>query len=180
MVSQPDDELVKDVFAHYGLATYLAYVLERGLVNALTTVYGPGPTKLTAAQLEERFEDLSQKGLSGLLTTLRDAGLSAELVTVVQAALEDRNRLVHHFFWDHALDFASEEGCHRMLAELTEVEHRFVECEARVVAEVHQWAAAHGITTADFDAVQQAMLERGHVLNDEEVKEVLGSPRPQS
>jgi hypothetical protein len=177
MARQPDDELVKDVFAHYGLAVYLAHVLERSLVNALTTVYGPGPARLTERQLEQRFQELSVKGLSALLATLRDAGLSAEVVLVVQAALEDRDRLVNHFFWDHTVDIATEEGCHRMLAELTEMEHRFIECDGRVVAEVHQWAAAHGITTADFDAVQQAMLERGRVLSGEEVEEVLGSSR---
>jgi hypothetical protein len=177
MASQPDDELVKDVFAHYGLAAYLAHVLERSLVNALTTVYGPGSTRLTERQLEERFQDLSKKGLGSLLTTLREAGLSAEVLLVVQAALEDRDRLVNRFFWDHAVDFASEDGCHRMLSELTEMEHRFLECDARVTNEVHQWAAAHGLTTADFDAVQQAMLERGRVLSGEEVDEVLGSGR---
>jgi len=177
MASQPDDELVKDVFAHYGLAAYLAYVLERSLVNALTTVYGPGPTRLTESQLEARFQDLSKKGLSALLTTLRDAGLSAEVLLIVQAALQDRDRLVNHFFWEHAVDFASEDGCHRMLSDLTEMEHRFLECDARVQAEVHEWAAAHGITTADYDAVQQAMLERGRVLSGEEVDDVLGSGR---
>jgi hypothetical protein len=177
MASQPGDELVKDVFAHYGLAAYLAYVLERSLVNALTTVYGPGPTRLTESRLEERLQDVSRKGLSVLITTLRDAGLSAEVVPVVQAALVDRERLVNHFFWEHAVDFASEEGCHRMLSALTEIEQRFLECDARVTAEVHQWATAHGLTTGDFDAVQQAMLDRGRVLSGEEVDEVLGSGR---
>src|SRR6202035_2868118 len=104
-------------------------------------------------------------------------GLSAEVLLVVQGALEDRNRLVNHFFWDHTVEIATEEGCQRMLAELTEMEHRFIECDARVVSEGHQWAGAHGITTADFDAVQQAMLERGRVLTREEVEKVLGSGR---
>jgi hypothetical protein len=51
----------------------------------------------------------------------------------------------------------------------------FAECDAWVVAEVHQWAAAHGITTKDFDAVQQTMLERGRVLTEAEVGAVLAS-----
>ncbi|WP_338201358.1 hypothetical protein [Candidatus Nephthysia bennettiae] len=177
MASPPDDDLVKDVFANYGLAAYLSHVLERSLVNALTTVYGPGPARLTEQQLELRFQELSVKGIGALLSTLRDAGLSTEVLLVVQGALEDRNRLVNHFFWDHMVDIATDEGCHRMLAELTEVEHRFIECDARVVEEVHRWAAAHGMTTTDFDAVQQATLERGRVLSGEEVDEVLGSSR---
>jgi hypothetical protein len=175
MGDQPDDELVKDVFAHYGLAAYLAYVLERTLVNALTTVYGPGPTTLTRQQLDERLEDLSKQGIGALLGTLRKAGLSEDVLTVVQAALAERERLIHQFFWRHAADFISVDGCQRMVAELTETQHRFVECEARVAAEVHRWAAAHGITTSDFDAVQAAMLERGRVLDQAEIQEVLRS-----
>lgn len=173
MASQPDDELVKEVFAHYGLAAYLAYVLERSLVNALTTVYGPGQTRLSEQQLEERFQQLNRKGLGALIITLKEAGLSAELLPVVQSALGDRDRLLNRFYWEHAVDFASEEGCQRMLSELTELEHRFLECDTRVQAEVHQWAGAHGLTTADFDAVQQAMLERGRVLSGDEIDDVL-------
>jgi hypothetical protein len=177
MGDQPDDELVKDVFAHYGLAAYLAHVLERSLVTALTTVYGPGPTKLTRQQLDERFEDFSKQGVRALLATLRKAGLSEDTLTTVQAALAERDRLTHQFFWQHAADFMSVDGCQRMVAELTEAQHRFVQCESRVVAEVHQWASAHGITTSDFDAVHTAMLERGHVLDEGEIEEVLRSAR---
>jgi hypothetical protein len=175
MVEQPDDELVKEVFAHYGLAAYLAHVLERSLVNALSTVYGPGPTRLTPTELERRFEDLSKKGLGALGGVLSEAGLSGPVVARVQAALQDRNRLAHQFFWDHAADFISVEGCERMLADLEEMQHRLADCAASVVAEVHQWAAAHGITTSDFDAVQQTMLDRGRVLTEDEVGEVLAS-----
>jgi hypothetical protein len=177
MGDQPDDELVKDVFAHYGLAAYLAHVVERSLVTALTTVYGPGPTKLTRQQLDERFEDFSKQGIGALLATLGKAGLSEETLTIVHAALAERDRLTHQFFWEHAADFLSVDGCQRMIAELTETQRRFVECEARVVAEVHQWASAHGITTTDFDAVHAAMLERGHVLDEAEIEEVLRSER---
>ena len=67
MASQPDDELVKEVFAHHGLAVYLAHVLERSLVNALTTVYGPGPARLTERQLEQRFQDLVFSNLRSML-----------------------------------------------------------------------------------------------------------------
>jgi len=176
-VEQPDDELVKEVFAHFGLAVYLAQALEHSLLNALTTVYGPGPTKLTQAELEKRFENLNARTLTALVDTLRDAGLPAELMPTVRTALEDRNRLAHEFFWAHALDFASAEGCRRLLAELLEMQQRLSDCTGRVEAEVHRWAAAHGISTQDFDAIHAAMLDRGHVLSGSEVDEVIGPRR---
>jgi hypothetical protein len=173
MAELPDDELVKEVFAHFGLAAYLAQVLERSLVSALTTVYGPGSKRLTQSELDTRFEDSSERNLGALLRTLHGAGLSTEIMPTVRDALKDRNRLAHHFFWDHATEFMSVDGCHRMLRDLTEMQERFRDCSAKVEAEVQQWAAAHGITTADFEAVHGAMLERGRVLNDAELNELL-------
>ncbi len=174
---QPGDELVKEVFAHFGLAVYLAQVLEHSLLNALSTVYGPGPTTLSQGELEKRFETLTARTLTALIGTLREAGLPADLMPAVRAALEDRNRLAHEFFWTHALDFTSAEGCRRLLAELLEMQQRTSDCTGRVEAEVHSWAAAHGISTDDFDAIHAAMLDRGHVLSGTEVDEVIG-PRP--
>jgi hypothetical protein len=170
----PDDELVREVFAHFGLAAYLAQVLERSLVTALSTPYGPGSTRVPQGELDQRFEDLAEKNPGALLNALGKAGLSAEVTPLVRAALEDRNRLVHRFLWDRAIEFTSVDGCRRMLADLAGMQQRFRECDAAVEAEVHQWAASHGITTEHVDAAHQAMLERGRVLSEAEINEVLG------
>jgi hypothetical protein len=173
----PDDELVREVFAHFGLAAYLAQVLERSLATALSTTYGPGSTRVTQAEVDQRFEDLDEKSLDALQNALGNAGLSAAVMPAVRAALEDRNRLVHHFFWERAIEFMSVDGCRRMIGDLVEMQQRFRECDAQVEAEVHQWAASHGITTEDLDAAHQAMLDRGHVLTEAEIDEVLGARR---
>jgi len=173
VTERPDDELVREVFVHFGLAAYLAQVLERGLVNALTSVYGPEPYRLSQAELDQRFEALAEGNPGALPEALSRAGLSAEVMPVLRLALRDRHRLIHHFFWDRAAEFMSAEGCHRMLEDLTQMEERFRDCDARVEAEIHRWAAGHGITTDDFDAVRQAMLERGRVLSEVEVGEIM-------
>ena len=177
MAETPDDELVGEVFAHFGLAAYLAQVLERSLATALSTTYGPGSTKVTQDEIDRRFEDLDEKSLDTLLNALGKAGLPAGIMPAVRAALEDRNRLVHHFFWDRAIEFMSVDGCRRMIGDLVAMQQRFRECDAQVEAEVHQWAASHGITTDDLGATHQAMLERGHVLTETEIDEVLGARR---
>jgi hypothetical protein len=175
MAPAPDDELVKDVFAHYGLAAYLAHALERALVTALTTAYGPRSTKLTEQELDQRFEQLSDRRPATLIRVLREAGLSSEIMPAVRGALRDRNRLVHQFFWNQAIEFTTVEGCHRMLAELTEMQYRFGDCTEKVEAEVHRWAAGHGISAGDREAIHHAMLERGHVLSDAEIDELVRS-----
>jgi hypothetical protein len=173
----PDDDLVKEVFAQFGLAVYLAEALERSLVTALTTLYGPGTRRLSDSELETRFEALNEASPAAVLKELRGAGISAETLPLVRAAMADRNRLSHHFFGDHAFELASAEGCRRMLDELAQMQDRFSDCNARVEAEVHDWAASHGITTEDRDAVHQAMLDRGRILSDEEVQQLVGSRR---
>jgi hypothetical protein len=177
MANLPDDELVKEVFAHFGLAAYLAQVFERSLVNALTTVYGPGQTRLTQDEVDRRFDDLSERTLGGLLKTLEGAGLAADLMPAVRDALKDRHRLTHHFFWDRAAEFLSADGCHRMLQDLSGMQARFRDCGAGVDAEVQRWAAAHGFTTEHVEAVHVAMMERGRTLDDQELEELLGQRR---
>ncbi|MDQ6773755.1 MAG: hypothetical protein M3024_12335 [Candidatus Dormibacteraeota bacterium] len=57
------------------------------------------------------------------------------------------------------------------------MQQSFRDCNASVEKEVHLWAAAHGITSQDVEAVHGAMLERGRVLDEVEVGEVLGARR---
>lgn len=35
---EPDDDLTRDVYAHFGLCMYIAQVFETGLINVLTTI----------------------------------------------------------------------------------------------------------------------------------------------
>jgi hypothetical protein len=180
MADPPGDDLVKDVFAHYGLAAYMAQVMERSIVNALISVYGPDETKLSQRDLDRRAERLSRRTQSALLEQLRQAGLSTEIMPDLRAALADRNRLTHHFFWDHALDFITVAGCERMRDILIAMEHRFRTCSDRVETEVQGWAASHGISPEDRDAVHQAMVESGRLLSAAEISELTGSRSAQT
>ncbi len=93
----------------------------------------------------------------------------------LSAALAERNRLTHHFFWDHALEFTSVAGRQRMRDTLIKMQHRFSSCNVRIEAEVQRWAASHGISPEHRDAVHQAMVENGWQLSAAEIGELTGS-----
>lgn len=55
------------------------------------------------------------------------------------------------------------------------MQHRFGDCTTKVESELHEWAAGHDINTADREVIREAMLERGRVLSDDEIRELLQS-----
>lgn len=66
-----DEEQVKDVYAHYGLAMYLAQCLEHGIVNALVILRLPEKEKHTRHDIDEFMEGRFQKTLGTLIKHLK-------------------------------------------------------------------------------------------------------------
>lgn len=53
MTGQEDrDALVREIYAHYGLAMYQAQVLEHGIVNAMVYAQMPNRHRITRADIE--------------------------------------------------------------------------------------------------------------------------------
>lgn len=117
---------IREVYAQYGLTSYMSQVMERGLVNVLTvgtTVESSTPTQAT---FDRHFADLSRLTMGQLVgrfvsSTLSEPGLNTEL----QGATEVRNFIAHRFFWDRAAYFMSFKGREAMLTELAEALSKF-------------------------------------------------------
>jgi hypothetical protein len=62
-----DDEQTRDVYAHYGLAMYLAQNLEHGIVNALVILRLPEKERYTRQDIDQLMEGSFQKTLGALL-----------------------------------------------------------------------------------------------------------------
>lgn len=61
-MDDPDEELVKEVFAHFGLCLYLSQVVETGIINILTaleTATSSQSTRQTFDALYEKHEALT-------------------------------------------------------------------------------------------------------------------------
>ena len=149
-----EDEHIKEVYAHFGLAMYLAQVLEHGIVNAL--IYADlvprraGHVR-TKEQWEAEFDAFMGRHfevtLGRLLKRLNEhvpvpEGLQANL----NAALKARNHLAHVFFRERAAPYMSAEGRDGMLKELAEAQTIFERADADLDAVVRPFRMKIGFT----------------------------------
>lgn len=116
---QPDGELAKEVYAHFGLCMYFAQVFETGLINILTalaTASSAAPSGEMFDRLYSRHESLTFGNLMKELAAFEF--LPADLEQEVRKLKLERDHLAHRFFRDHDLNFLTVGGCHVMIEEL--------------------------------------------------------------
>jgi hypothetical protein len=130
---EDDDERARDLYAHFGLAYYLAAVLEEGLAQAIMqadflvrkrdaiTAAGAAGFDRAAyeAQLDSYMERVNRMTAGAMARQLAQVTkLDPALVTQIERAIERRNFLAHHFFRERVEKFYSRQGQDELLAEL--------------------------------------------------------------
>ena len=129
----PDEELIKEVYAQYGLSMYLSQVFETELINILTaleTSKSGMPTKQTFDDLYSKHEDLTFGNLIIALTAHQI--IPDDLMEEIRKLKSDRDYLAHRYFRDHDLSFMTAAGCRSMIATLEEHRQRFHALDQRV------------------------------------------------
>ena len=122
------NEHVKEIYAHFGLALYLAQVLEHGLVIAL--VYAdmipnrkPNQTRADFDLfLDKHFETTMGKMIQHLK---KHVAVPIEFEQLLLDARTKRNFLAHHYFRERADDFMKEAGREKMILELKAAQNLF-------------------------------------------------------
>jgi hypothetical protein len=142
-------EHVKEVFAHFGRAYYLAGVFEIALANALlyldflrdqkVKIQRAGPKNFDRPSYEAEFDQFMKKQhaktVGNLIKRVHElTDMDEPLKAVIATAKVRRDFLAHHFFREHAEDFARRGGRDRMLAELYHAQQLF-ESAARKIAD---------------------------------------------
>jgi hypothetical protein len=114
----PESDQIRQVYAKYGLAMYLAQVLEHGLANLVVATQLGSSVKSSEA-MEELWKELFALTMgTQMKRVLKEARLSASQVARLQRALRTRNFLAHHYFRERAAQFLSFSGRNEMLDEL--------------------------------------------------------------
>jgi hypothetical protein len=115
-----DDERVKDVFAHYGLAMYKVAILEVNLVQAFA-VSNIRDAKETQTLIRDPWVTGYKTRLVDLIAFVGEQPDSnAELITELEKCRSRRNALAHSYWRDHDVEFCSRAGQERMTAALQE------------------------------------------------------------
>ncbi|TKS58401.1 MAG: hypothetical protein EWM72_03067 [Nitrospira sp.] len=131
MDNQPDDELIHDLYATFGLAYYQSECLHRGLCIALTYLGLPPSDFLTGPRAEELLAQSFSLTLGEVAEKL-DSILPAEWNTEIREAVERRNFLAHHFWFDRAHLMHNRDNVRRLIAELNAYADKFDKLDAQI------------------------------------------------
>lgn len=154
-----ENEQIRDIYALFGLAIYQAQCIEREIAILLTTVHGPGIQKMTRTDYDLMLQSEFRKTFGGLISTLRKAAvIPDDFDQKLADALDKRNWLAHHYFWDRAGHFMTEGGRKTMMAELQKAIAQFAELGAQITKTVRTWSEKHGITQAIIEQEQAKLI----------------------
>jgi hypothetical protein len=125
----------REIYGYAGMALSLAQTLENVLKNFIvlaTAIERRERGTLTAEQFAafkadlEKFEaETLKKTLGPLINSIKSRfhfQAKPNLMADLSQSLVDRNQLVHHFFWDRAIEHTSSEGRYRMAEELKRIQ----------------------------------------------------------
>lgn len=120
----PKSVQMREVYSRFGLAMYMAQVLEHGMVNALLVLRLLPAMRDYADRTswDEAFERFYDAELSNTFGTMVKAlentrSLPEPLLVRLRAAKSERDHLAHRFFREHDLDFMTQSGRTKMIAE---------------------------------------------------------------
>ena len=150
-----ESQHIREVYAKFGLAMYLAQCVERGI--GLLLALDPEP--MTRSRFQSRFDSSFKLTLGRLLNKLKESSLLSENF---ESKLEEgnikRNWLAHRYFWDRTGHFASEEGRSKMLEELQELINLFDQIDNELTRISEELSSRHGITEEKLKEALEKIL----------------------
>lgn len=121
-VSDFENAQTREVYSRYGLAMYMAQVLEHGMVNAAIVMQTLRllRTHPDEASWHRAYDEAYEKGLGktygNMLRALEGiADFSPELLARLRDLKEDRDILAHRFFRQNDLAFMNQDGRKAMI-----------------------------------------------------------------
>lgn len=149
--AQGSEDLIREVYARFGLAYYYSEVLHRGLCNLLTTLTFRGPEDITRPRFEEVMAEVFALTLGQLRTRLQPH-LSPLLLSELDACLEKRNFLAHHFWFEKCHLMVSQSGLLQMIEELEEFKAAFSDLDEKLEPMSLQGHERLGFTREMFES----------------------------
>jgi hypothetical protein len=140
-----ESDQIREVYASFGLAFYFAQILEQTVAMLLATLFGPGEDWLKEHGIGDLL-DQNFRTTFGRLAKQLEGRVSPDLIKAIGKTVEDRNKLAHHYFWDHAVEFTKTDGRTAMIAELDEMKDRFIHLNDELEALQAQWRAEVGMS----------------------------------
>ncbi len=114
-----ESDEIREVYAHFGLAIYLAQLVEQSLVNLMIASRLPRRLTITRGEIEALEGRLYERTLGRLIDELRrDIAVSEALDRDLRRALDTRNRLAHGYFRERIGELTTPAGRVQLIEEL--------------------------------------------------------------
>jgi hypothetical protein len=172
-VSKPEDEEsreTREVYAHAGVALYLAQCLEHEIVNSLGLAeivriwrtnrpQSPGELGAYRTRVDQIWDENYERTLGQLLNLLRKSGISipTSLDSLLRESLQVRNRLVHEYFRERAKDWFDSTGRLAMANELKTMQALFRKADHALHEVTAKIRNAFGMTEDKVNLVGELM-----------------------
>ena len=165
---EPETADEKEVYAFYGLASYGAQVVERGIVQLALLLRLQSVPEANQAVYDREYEALARLTFGQILKGLTtDPSLGDDLRSLLQRVLQIRNHLTHNFFWDHAEEWYTQEGRLLMIEKLREAIRLFSDLNETVGHVVDEMGEKLGIGRDTISRVFQHLLDEAQRKYDD-------------
>jgi len=130
-----DDDLIRELYARFGLAYYQSECLHRGLCMALVWSGLPSRDLITGPRVEEQLAEAFSLTLGDVASQLERV-LPTDLNETLREAVDIRNYLAHQFWFERAHLMFSVEKVRKLISELD----TYVELFERLDNLVSKWS----------------------------------------
>ncbi|TGK10144.1 hypothetical protein EHO58_01595 [Leptospira selangorensis] len=160
-----DEYLAREAFAQYGLTMYLAQSLEKS-VGIWITFGLTKDRKITQFQFDHELEETFKNTFGGLIKIIKDLEIQIEpnLLAKLEVALMERNRLAHHYWWEHSVSFTKREGKLYILNELKGIQILFTELDGAITSLTDKDAESKGVTSGIIQKFSEDLVEGPIIL----------------
>jgi len=147
----------REMFARFGLAVYHLQCVERSLAIWITLRRARG-RRISSNQIGYEFDEEFQYTLGQLMKSMESVAgdLPTDIQCRLQSALQQRNRLVHNYWWEKGASPLTERGRLEAIEELTGINKFFDELDSALVSQYEILAQEHGV---DPQTVQNQLLK---------------------
>ena len=128
---QDSDELIKEVYARFGLAYYESECLHRELCMILAFSSFQNKLNITRPRIEEKLVDAFSLTLGQVKDSLKNI-LPDVLYLKLENAVKQRNFLAHHFWFERIHLMSNTKGLRQMLEELSALSALFSKLDEQV------------------------------------------------
>jgi hypothetical protein len=156
-------DLIREVYARFGLAYYHSECLHRELCNFLALSALPGPEAMTRPRVEERLAFAFSLTLGAVVDQLKPL-VPDELFEKLQEAVEVRNFLAHHFWFERSYLMFTVPGLEQMIEELDGMSARFHELDETCSRRFVQKRRDLGISDEDAERILEESKGSGEPM----------------